>query len=98
MSIRFVSMNVLDATLSLVGPGEEIGEDTVPEGEVALVIGCGIDAVAVIGTPQQLRERVYEGLSLPVPAGVSLVDAEPNWNGVVPWPTAFTVGDDTDED
>lgn len=76
MSIRFVSMNVLDSTLSLVGPGEEIGEDVVPEGKVALVIGCGSDAVAVIGTPQQLRDRVYEGFGLPVPAGVPLVDVE----------------------
>jgi len=74
MSIRFVSMDVLDTTLTLAGPGEEIGEDFVPEGKVALVIGSGSDAVAVIGTPQQLRQRVEDGFSLPVPAGVELFD------------------------
>jgi hypothetical protein len=67
-------MDVLDVTPTLVGPGEEIGEDTVPEGKVALVLGSNSDTVAIIGTVQQLRERVYEGLTLPIPAGVALVD------------------------
>lgn len=75
MSIRYVTMDALDAVLRLAGPGEEIGEDTVPEGKVALVIETrSSDAVAVIGTPQQLRQHVLDGLTLPVPADVPLFD------------------------
>lgn len=76
MSARFVTMDAQDITLTLAGPGEQVGEDTVPGGKVGLVIGCNSDAVVVIGTAQQLRDRVYEGFGLPVPDGVPLVDAE----------------------
>jgi len=72
--MSWISMDVLDVTPTLVGPGEAIGEDVVPEGKCALVIGANGDSVAVIGTPQQLRERVAFGLQLPVPHGVELFD------------------------
>jgi hypothetical protein len=76
MSKHYVGMDALDVILRLAGPGETFGEDTVPEGKVALVIETPSDAVIVEGTPQQLRDRVIEGLGLPVPAGVPLFDTE----------------------
>ena len=72
----WITMDVLDVTPTLYGPGEAIGEDTVPDGKCAVVIGSNGDAVAIIGTPQQLRERVAFGLTLPVPDGVELFDIE----------------------
>jgi hypothetical protein len=70
----WLTLDAQDVVPTLVGPGGEIGEDTVPEGKVAVVIGSNGDNVAIIGTPQQLRDRVIDGLTLPVPAGVPLVD------------------------
>lgn len=98
MSIRFVTMNALDTSVTLAGPGETIGEDTVPEGKIAVVVGSNDDAVAVIGTPQQLRSLVFTGMTSPVPPGVPLVDDEgygPDMIGVVvaqPAPTETTEG------
>jgi hypothetical protein len=77
MSKHTVVMDALDVVLTLHGPGTALGtdaDDVVPEGKAGLVIETASDAVYVIGTPQQLRERVVEGLSLPVPAGVALFD------------------------
>ena len=74
--MSWITMDVRDVTPTLYGPGEAIGEDTVPEGKCALVIGANGDNVAVIGTPEQLRERVAFGLTLPIPAGVELFDVE----------------------
>lgn len=68
-------MDAQDIVLSLAAPGLTLGHDTVPEGKVALVIGAGSDTIVIEGTPQQLRERVVDGLSLPVPDGVPLFDA-----------------------
>lgn len=78
-----IVISALDVTLQLLGPGESVGNhvglqptgfDLVPLDKVALVINAPGVEVAIIGTPQQLRERVEDGLNLPVPAGVSLFD------------------------
>lgn len=74
MSKHMVGMDALDVVLRLAAPGEVLGEDTVPEGKVALIIESPSDALVVTGTPQQLRSLVYDGFSLPVPDGVALVD------------------------
>jgi hypothetical protein len=76
MSKHMVGMDALDVVLRLAGPGEQLGEDTVPEGKVALVIETASDVAIVQGTVQQLRERVMDGLVLPIPADVPLVDVE----------------------
>lgn len=90
--------DVMDTTLELLGPGTHTSltqvepgahvtaEIVVPEGKVALVINAlqGRDVVAFIGTPQQLRDSVVDGMCLPVPDGVDLVDAEhPRAHGFV---------------
>lgn len=72
----YLTIDAQDLVPELVGPGTTVGEDTVPEGKLGLVFGTNGDVVLVIGTPQQLRQRVYEGLSLPVPANVPLFDSE----------------------
>lgn len=76
--MQTVFMNAEDVTLSLVGPGSRFvtpeGHAEVPDGKVGLVIHRGTDVVVVTGTAQQLRERVLDGLSLPVPADVPLFD------------------------
>lgn len=75
MSKHTVGMDALDIVLSLQGPGTDLGDgDVVPAGQVALVIETRTDAVFVTGTPQQLRQHILDGLALPVPDGVSLVD------------------------
>lgn len=79
-------MDVQDTTLGLVGPGATVGEHTVPADKVGLVITSTVtgDQVLVIGTPQQLRDSVVDGMCLPVPDGVALVDAEhPRAHGFV---------------
>ena len=74
-----IVVNAQDVVLSLHGPGTSPGADEdsiIPEGKAGLVIRSNGDTVVVIGTPQQLRERVAEGLSLPIPDGVPLFDGE----------------------
>lgn len=60
-------------------------------GEVALVIGVGADAatgsggedvLVVEATAQTLRGLVYDGLGLPIPDGVPLMDEYPGGNFV----------------
>lgn len=58
--------NVQDVAINLV-PGD--GQHTV----VLTITAPGLD-VQIEGTPQQLRNRVVEGLMLPVPDDVPLVD------------------------
>jgi hypothetical protein len=76
MSFTTVGVNAPDVTLRLVGPGED---DEVPAGHVDLVITdhASMIEVHVVGTPQTLRSLVWDGLSLPIPAGVPLVDEDP---------------------
>lgn len=72
-----IVMQAADVVLSLHAPGTSPGADEdsiVPDGKLGLRIQSGTDAVIVVGTAQQLRERVYEGFQLPVPADVPLVD------------------------
>lgn len=77
------TMSALDVTLRLIGPGagipgtsglQPVGSDLVPLDNVGLVIASGTDTVTVVGTPQQLRGLVLDGLSLDIPEGVPLVD------------------------
>jgi hypothetical protein len=75
MSSTVAVMNVQDTTLSLIGHQDD---DRVPEGKVGLVIASTTgEDVLIIGTPHQLRQQVYAGFFLPVPAGVPLVDEDP---------------------
>jgi hypothetical protein len=76
VSVHYVTLNALDVIVGLVGPGTEVGEDTVPEGKLGVVLRTASDTVVVIGTAQQLRERVYDGLSAPIPADVPLTDGD----------------------
>lgn len=76
MSTHIVGMDALDVIVTLAGPGTVIGEDAVPEGKIAVVLSTPSDQVVVTGTPQQLRERVLDGFSLPVPDGVDLFDRD----------------------
>ena len=65
-----------DAVLGLLGPDDPADHNggLVNRGNVALTITAGANVVVIEGTPQQLRERVIEGFSLPIPAGVALFD------------------------
>lgn len=76
-----VHMDAMDVTLELLAPGAHFASshgtfDTVPEGRVGLLIQTGTVSALIVGTPQQLRDRVIDGLHLDVPAGVPLVDVE----------------------
>ena len=72
--MRYTTMSATSLDLQLVGPGTVVGEDTVPEGMCGLVLSENDDALLVIGSAQQLRDRVYDGLCLPIPADAPLVD------------------------
>jgi hypothetical protein len=71
-----VRIDAQDATIELVGPHTYVDGDLapVPTGKVGLVIRAQGDTVLVVGTPQQLRQHVLDGLTLPVPADVPLFD------------------------
>lgn len=74
-------MDAQDVTLSLMGPGatfvaQDGSDGVVPDGKLALVVHSVNHALVVVGTPQQLRQHVYDGLCLPVPDGVPLVDEQ----------------------
>lgn len=70
MAARWSTVSVSALSMSLAGPGEEIGEDVVPEGQVALVLGADGENIAVIGTLDELRAKAWDGLVLALPEGV----------------------------
>lgn len=63
-----IQLNAQDVVLGLT-PGNS-------PTTVCLTITAGTNLVVIEGTPQQLRQRVLDGFSLPVPADVPLFDAE----------------------
>jgi hypothetical protein len=73
-----IRLDAQDVTLDLVGPHTYVDGDLppVPAGKVGLVIRAEGDTVLVVGTPQQLRQQVLTGFTLPVPDGVRLYDVE----------------------
>lgn len=77
MSKHIVGMTALDTTVRIAGPGEVVGEDAVPAGQIAVVIETASDVVVIEGTPQTLRHLVFDGLTAPIPADVPLNDDEP---------------------
>lgn len=84
MSIHVEWAHANGVTLSLVGKGAIMPDgQLVDHGDLALVIEYDGDRMLVVeGTAQQLRERVYEGLSLPIPAGAPIVDVPDTIEGV----------------
>jgi hypothetical protein len=73
MGMTQIGLNAPDTTVRLVS---HVDDEDVPEGKLGVVLRTASDTVVVIGTAQQLRERVYDGLSAPIPADVPLTDGD----------------------
>lgn len=71
-----IQLNANDVAVSLVGPGTQMVDSVVPDGQAAVVLsGVGGHNVYVYGTAETLRSLVEVGLSAPVPDGVPLYDS-----------------------
>lgn len=82
MSTTYIGLSAGRLTLRLIGEGAVLpgeGEDTVPEGQVALVIEDepGGYAAIVVGELDQIRDLAYGGLTLPLPRPAAAIPVQP---------------------
>lgn len=53
MSVRYEGAGARDVSVFIARAGEEVGDDTVPEGQIALCLSYD-EVFYIVGTPEQL--------------------------------------------
>ena len=62
MSVRYEGAGARDVGVSVLQAGEEIGEDIVPEGQIALCFWYD-EVFYIVGTPEELKALMGAGLA-----------------------------------